>query len=130
MIVLPAPPSLNALFKNVPGKGRSTTKAYDAWRTEAGWEIKRQRPRVVAGEYALDIFVPPGRKDVDNAAAKAVADLLVSLQITPDDKHARRVATEVVETLPPGEVHCIVRPWTEVGRIADQFHFGRTEGRR
>lgn len=131
MLVLPTPPSLNALTKNVYGKGRSKTKDYDQWLWDAGWELKRQRPKCVTGEYALDLFVPPSTRDVDNHCAKAVGDLLVKHGVTPDDKHARRVATEVVESLPPGEVQCIVRPWHEVGRIADQFPFPmQTEGRK
>ena len=86
-------------------------------------------PFVVTGEYALDIFVPPSLRDVDNHCAKAVSDLLVELQVTPDDKFARRSATEVVETL--SEIHVIVRPWDAVPRLADQFAFPmQMEGKR
>ena len=129
MLVLPRPPSLNALFRNLPTGGRGKTKEYEAWRKEAGWEVRRQRPHVVTGEYALDIFVPPSLRDVDNHCAKAVSDLLVELQVTPDDKFARRSATEVVETL--SEIHVIVRPWDAVPRLADQFAFPvQMEGER
>ena len=130
MLVLPKPPALNNLFFNVPGKGRAKSDDYKRWRSAAGWELKRQRPRIVTGEYALDIFVPKSRRDADSWA-KSVCDLLVEHGVTPDDKHARRVATEVIETLPADEVHCIVRPWSEVGRIADQFAFPvQMEGKR
>ena len=122
MLTLPAPPALNNLFRNAPGKGRVKSDDYRAWIVEAGLKLNRQRPRIVTGEYALDLFVPPSRRDVDGWA-KSVGDLLVKHGVTPDDKHARRVATEVVESLPPGEVQCIVRPWSEVGRISDQFAF-------
>lgn len=120
MIVLPKPPSVNALFRNVPGKGRVKTGHYNEWLTAAGWEIKRQRPSHVPGPYALDIFIPPGRGDPDNVI-KPVSDLLVKMEVIEDDKHARRASVEVVESLT--EVHCIVRPWSDVGRISDQFAF-------
>lgn len=124
MLVLPRPPSVNACFRNVLGKGRAKTGHYNAWLSEAGWELKRQRPRAVQGAYALDIFVGPGRTDIDNYA-KATSDLLVKHGVVEDDgpKFAKRVDVEAVETIPAGQIHCIVRPWGDVGRIADQFTF-------
>lgn len=133
VIILPDPPSTNALFVNAVYRGnvrRVRSPAYETWLVEAGLKLNRQRPRSVTGEYALDIFVPPGRKDVGNYE-KAIGDLLVKHGVTPDDKYARRVATEVVETLPAGEIQCVIRPWGEVERIADQFAFSmQAEGRR
>lgn len=122
MLVLPKPPSVNSLFRNVPKKGRVKTGHYSAWLDEAGWELKRQRPPHIPGHYALDIFVPPGRGDPDNLV-KPVSDLLVKHDVVEDDKFARRVSVEVVETMPAGSIHCIVRPWSDVGRISDQFAF-------
>lgn len=122
MLTLPKPPSVNACFANVPKKGRVKTPAYTAWIAHAGLVLSRQRPRIVPGEYALDIFTGPVRGDPDNLI-KPVSDILVAHGVMEDDKHARRAAIEVVETIPVGQIQCIVRPWHEVGRLADQFAF-------
>ncbi len=36
-VLLPIPPSLNHLYRNVPGRGRVVTEDYRMWRELAGW---------------------------------------------------------------------------------------------
>ncbi len=83
---LPMPPTENNLHFNKPGKGRSCTKEYWAWRKEAGWQLKIQRVRPVPTPTHLSILVEftHGKSDVANRI-KAVQDLLVTHKIIPDD---------------------------------------------
>lgn len=93
-LTLPPPPSTNALFANVPGKGRVRTAAYKRWATAAGWEAKLQaKGETIAGKFRLSIWTPT-RVDLDNSV-KAIADLLGpqtekrkhSIGITDDDRY-------------------------------------------
>jgi Holliday junction resolvase RusA-like endonuclease len=91
---LPIPPSVNAAYRNVPGRGRVATDVLKQWKWDAGWELKAQVHIPVIGPYAIQILVPeemPG--DIDNRC-KAAIDLLVAHGITPDDKFMRRVSSE------------------------------------
>lgn len=87
------PPSTNALYANIPGKGRIKTKAYKAWLTEMGWEIKLQKLDRVAGRVDLDIEVErkSSRSDLGNRE-KAATDLLVSMQVIDDDRFVRKIS--------------------------------------
>lgn len=94
MIRLPIPPSVNMMFRNVPGKGRVKTGGYKSWLTEAGWRLKEQRPATLSGKYELRIRIPDQlHGDIDNRI-KAVSDLLVTHGIVKDDRHARFVSVE------------------------------------
>lgn len=111
-VTLSWPPSANALFRNVPGKGRVRTKEYARWAGVAGWELKAQRPRKFTGPVEVVVELnPPTRHalDLDNRN-KALLDLLVTHQVIPDDstKFVRSVTAKVVETGAPCTV--IVRP--------------------
>lgn len=102
---LPMPPSVNNMFVNGKnGRGRFASPAYKGWRAEAGWMVKQQiRGRKIDGPYKLDIaLVKPhrGRLDLDNRL-KAAIDLLVHLQVTPDDSLLRKITAEWVEVGPP-----------------------------
>jgi Holliday junction resolvase RusA-like endonuclease len=84
-----APPSTNALYANVPGKGRVRTKRYRDWAKTAGWEVKLQaRNEQLKGKFQLSIWLPNGI-DLDNV--KAIADLIGpgrhGLGITEDDRN-------------------------------------------
>lgn len=88
---IPPPPSVNALFANVAGKGRVRSAKYRQWATAAGWMLQSQRalwPAIEAGKpYSVALNLPRNyRSDIDNAA-KGPIDLLVSLGIVPDDKN-------------------------------------------
>jgi len=92
-LVLPAPPSANALFKNVPGKGRVRTRLYDDWLSHAGWRLRSQRPGLVAGQVLILMGVErtSGMADIDNRL-KATLDLLVNHQVIEDDRFVAGVA--------------------------------------
>lgn len=88
------PPSLNGLFRNIPGKGRRKTKTYLAWIKEAGWELVMQRPTPVAGPYELSLVIPKRHGDLDNYC-KAVSDLIVKHHLVEDDRHARKITLSI-----------------------------------
>lgn len=95
-MLLPMPPSLNAMFRNVAGVGRVKTKAYKAWLKEADdyYWMQKSKIKPVEGEYKLTIRVPKTmRGDADNRI-KAVSDYLVSREITPDDRHCQSFTIE------------------------------------
>src|ERR1700690_3776353 len=86
VISLPMPPSANHLF---PGQNRRYRSAkYAAWLTEAGWELKRQRPVSVPGRVSVLIEVSLAEStdswDVCNRE-KAALDLLVTHGIIQGD---------------------------------------------
>lgn len=86
---LPMPPSVNALYRNVPGRGRAKTKAYGKWLHAAGMALIQQVRVKRRGPVHIDISLPidkRGRRDCDNHA-KAVIDLLVAHQLIDDDRH-------------------------------------------
>lgn len=86
LISIPVPPSSNNLFAN-GRRGRFKTAEYKSWIDEAGWTVKAQKPTPVKGPYKLFITVPKIRGDLGNRE-KAVSDLLVSLGLIDDDRHA------------------------------------------
>lgn len=111
-ISLPFPPSVNALFLNVRGRGRVRTQAYRKWADEAGWLLKSQRPASFKAPVKVAIEVnPPNRRarDLDNLS-KPVMDLLVTHQVIPDDsiRYVRGVSVSLVEVGAPCTV--IVEP--------------------
>jgi Holliday junction resolvase RusA-like endonuclease len=84
---LPEPPSVNALFANVPGRGRRKTKVYRQWIKDAGWALVAQRPKKLVGNYRLRLSFCRTfkiRKDLGNFE-KAVSDLLVRHHVVTDD---------------------------------------------
>ena len=91
--IIPGPPSTNALYANVLGKGRVKTKRYRAWIDEAGWEIKIHHMPLPHFDGDVEIEIAGiGKLDVDNT--KAIPDLLKSLGILNDDKQIVRQTTE------------------------------------
>jgi crossover junction endodeoxyribonuclease RusA len=86
---IPHPPSVNSLYRNVPGRGRAKTERYKTWLTAAGWEIRRQRPGRIEGPYSLTIIVKRKNKRADlGNLVKAVEDILVAHRVIEDDCHA------------------------------------------
>lgn len=90
IVRLPFPPGLNNLFAN-GSKGRFRTPRYDAWITEAGLRLRRQRPEPIAGHFKAEmVFDRPDeiRRDLDGLA-KAPLDLLVKAGVIVDDSLCR-----------------------------------------
>lgn len=87
-IYLPFPPSTNALYKNVAGKGRAKTKRYLCWERSAGWDLLKQKPKKIKGPVEIVIYLQEPdedeTKDCSNHA-KAVEDFLVTHKIIEAD---------------------------------------------
>ena len=83
---IPTPPSTNALFKNVPGKGRVRTSAYDHWLAMAVTAIRQQR--VPSIDFRVVMIMGVERMslsaDIDNRM-KASWDSLVKSGALADD---------------------------------------------
>jgi Holliday junction resolvase RusA-like endonuclease len=97
-LVLPPPPSTNALFTHRFGsRQRIKTDAYRQWIADAGWLARSQNPGSMPDRVPLSASMElpfSRRRDIDNA--KAIADLLTHLGIIGDDRwidewHIRRV---------------------------------------
>ncbi len=95
-LAVAVPPSVNAMYSNVPGKGRLKTKDYRAWAREAEWAIAankewRADKRAFGPGFKVTLFLPMNmRGDIDNRL-KPILDLLVRMRVTVDDKHAAEV---------------------------------------
>ena len=95
VITTSMPPSTNHLFAGA-GKRRWRSSEYEAWITEAGYELNRQHPVSVAGKVSLRIEVqePTGKRTFDlSNRCKAIEDLLVSHRIIEgdDSRYVRRI---------------------------------------
>jgi Holliday junction resolvase RusA-like endonuclease len=106
IIKMPVPPSLNNCYVNVKPRGqlrraRVKSPKYRAWREEAGWDVKAQKPGRIAGPYEMHIGLPVGlRGDVDNRI-KPISDLLVELGIVEDDRHCVNLSIARARTTGP-----------------------------
>lgn len=107
-VTLPFPPSVNALYRAVGGRS-ILSETYRRWKREAGLTLLSQRPAKVAGTVSVNVELcapDKRRRDVDNAGAKAVLDLLVSHQIIEgdDSRFLRRISIAWVESGSPCRV--------------------------
>jgi Holliday junction resolvase RusA-like endonuclease len=111
IIDLPLPPSTNSLWRSNRGRVHRSS-GYEAWRKSAGCELKLQRPPRVDGPVEVSIALgrPDNRKrDLDNAAGKAVLDLLVTHQVITDDSLVTSITSRWDTEVPPGRAIIIVR---------------------
>lgn len=92
-LTVPAPPSTNALYRNVPGRGRVKTGAYKDWAGRAGWTLKSQAPAAVPGRVIIIIGIEreSAASDIDNRV-KALFDLLVTHKVIKDDRYVTAFA--------------------------------------
>ena len=90
---IPFPPSVNAMFANIPGKGRIKTAKYKAWIDTAGWIIRAQKVPYTSGPVSISLVMkrPNAASDVDNRQ-KAAIDLCVKMGLIDDDKHVMSVS--------------------------------------
>jgi crossover junction endodeoxyribonuclease RusA len=111
---LPMPPSVNAAWRNVPGRGRVKTKAYRSWTASAGWEVVLQKPQKIQGKYKVQISMqqPNKRADADNRV-KPTLDLLVKQGVTPDDSNAQEILTRWDESVAPGRMIVLIEAISE-----------------
>jgi hypothetical protein len=87
---LPIAPSANALYCNVPGRGRAKTAAYKAWIKAARGELWTQKPTggfpFFAGAFHVVVAVPLAmRGDVDNRNKASIDFLKRGACVIPDD---------------------------------------------
>jgi crossover junction endodeoxyribonuclease RusA len=105
---LPLPPSVNALYRNVPGRGRVKTHRYQTWLNAAGWALKEARPAPMRGDYAMMLICQRPdrrRRDLGNLL-KAIEDVLTAHGIIEDDS----LATEIHMSWAGGQGNgCVVR---------------------
>ncbi|WP_245268060.1 hypothetical protein [Methylorubrum extorquens] len=127
-ILLPVPPSVNALHDHAPGRP-VRSKAYSAWIHDVGWRLIEQRPGRVPGAYILLLAVPEAetKADLDNLS-KATRDLLQAHGLIDNDRKARREVLDwhrehaelaaTVRAVPPGALLDAVSPiWPRSGAL-------------
>ena len=91
LLIIPVPPSVNSMYRNLYGKGRVKTGVYAAWITEAGYRVRAQKPIAIPGKVRVDLTVKRiPNSDIDNRI-KAVHDLLQGLSIIENDKFVEEV---------------------------------------
>ena len=114
VLTLPEPPSTNRLFGVSKTGQRYPSRAYKAWIKEAGWQIRIQRVKAVTGPYEVQIEISSiSGLDADNAV-KALADALVKMKITDDDRHCKSVTVSKVDTVERGQCRVVVWPWMQM----------------
>ena len=97
---LPRPISVNAMYRNVPGKGRVKSALYKAWLQTAMAEIMVQRVGQPMPHRPVTIMITlpdsHGRADCSNYI-KSVEDALVKMAVIVDDndKYIRRVTAQI-----------------------------------
>lgn len=116
---LPVPPSVNQMFRNVRGKGRVKTEAYDQWKAAAKTSLRLQRVPHIAGSVVVLFGVERGSlaADIDNRI-KAMLDAIVAAKIIVDDN---RVTAFAAAWLPAanGLAHVQIFP---AHRLGIEFH--------
>lgn len=90
---LPVPPSVNQLFRNVPGKGRVKTRVYDDWQGHALTSLRLQKIAPLKGQVVVLFGVERSSRsaDIDNRI-KAMLDALVKAKIIQDDNQVTAFA--------------------------------------
>lgn len=90
-LTIPAPPSVNKLFKTLPDGRRAKTRDYKQWLDECGWLVREQLTQPgcdpVRGRVVIIITVERTNllADCDNLT-KATQDLLVKMKVIDDDR--------------------------------------------
>lgn len=93
---LPLPPSVNAAYRNVPGRGRAKTREYVSWLQHAALEVRRKATGTIEGSYAFHLKATrPDRRPRDlGNLEKCAHDLCVSMGLVEDDSLCRRILLE------------------------------------
>lgn len=103
------PPSVNAMYRNVPGRGRVKTQDYKNWLKFSEPELMIQRPRRFVRRVDILIRIPSSQvrrnSDGDNRV-KAIMDLLVRQRVIIDDSRdfVRRSAVEWADDIEQTEI--------------------------
>lgn len=94
---LPLPPSVNALYANVPGKGRVKTKTYREWiRAASNRVFGTSIPERIDGSFTaeIDIFQRTLGSDLDNRI-KACLDFCKRIGAIKDDRYLVSLKVEL-----------------------------------
>lgn len=95
-LTLPMPPSVNTLYRNVPGRGRVKTARYRTWEAAAKASFLAQRRGVTAvpGHFKAHLIFDDTKRrgDIDNRA-KAIFDFLQP-DVIADDALCDRLTLE------------------------------------
>ena len=100
-IELPIPPSLNNAYANVAGRGRVPSKTHREWKEVAGWTVKAARLPQVKEPYHFTIWLPDTLRGDPSNYIKLAEDLMVSLMVIPDDRHALSARAAKSQRIPP-----------------------------
>jgi Holliday junction resolvase RusA-like endonuclease len=113
---LPFPPSVNALYRNVPGRGRVKTERYKTWLRAAGNEVLAtplDRRVPIMGRFTLIVLAgrPDKRlRDLDNLL-KATGDLLQAHGLIENDCLAESIYVAWSPTVEKRRIEVRVLPW-------------------
>ena len=106
------PPSVNACFANVKGKGRVRTNRYREWAAAAGWDFNGKG--TVPGAFAVTITIDRQTRhvlsDIDNRC-KVVLDLLQTHKIIENDRYCESATIRWGEA--KGGMTVVVEPYAE-----------------
>lgn len=88
------PPSVNRIWRRT-ATGMTSSKAYESWKTAAGWEMLLARQPKIKGRYELGMRVQTGSTKADlGNLEKATSDLLQSMGIIENDSMSNRITLE------------------------------------
>lgn len=90
VVEMPFPPSVNAMFNQIPGQQRFPTKAYKEWQQATEWTLLSKRPHRVPGQVHMLFELEEKdkrRRDLSNHI-KAAEDMLVKHNIIDGDHSA------------------------------------------
>jgi Holliday junction resolvase RusA-like endonuclease len=87
-IRLPFPVSINEMYVNRagPGRSRNPSAAFKAWTTEAGLLLNTQRPPRIGYRVTIHIDLDDRRQGDADSRIKCVLDILVKHGILVDDR--------------------------------------------
>lgn len=108
------PPSLNACYRNVAGRGRAKTAAYRTWSIAMGYDLnsamRSQKP--ITGPYTIEITIDRSRRhklsDIMNRE-KVISDALQEHGIIENDNLCESGTVRWGEA--QGGVVIEIRPW-------------------
>lgn len=115
-LTVSAPPSANACFSNVPGKGRIRTRAYSEWLSAGVGAINAEKYAMggvsmpdCSVVVAIQVDRPRADRDIDNCI-KPIVDLLVKGRVIKDDNLVSAVIACWADKSPDPRARVVVYP--------------------